>query len=34
MSDDDTMREFFMVLRQALKMVVKWIEKRYNLSNK
>jgi hypothetical protein len=34
MNDDDTLKEFLMVLRQALMMVVKWIEKRYSLNNK
>ena len=27
----DDMREFFMVLRQALLMIVRWIERRYGL---
>jgi hypothetical protein len=27
----DELREFFMVLRQALLMVVRWIEKRYRI---
>jgi hypothetical protein len=31
---DDGLREFFMVLRQALLMVVRWIERRYNLCKK
>ena len=34
MSDGGDMREFMLVLRQALLMVVRWIEKRYNLSSK
>jgi len=29
MGRDDDLREFFMVLRQALLMIVRWIEKRY-----
>jgi hypothetical protein len=28
-TDDDAMKEFLLVLRQALLMVVKWIEKKY-----
>ena len=27
--DDDRLREFFLVLRDALLMVVRWIERRY-----
>lgn len=27
--DSDSMREFFLVLRDALLMVVRWIERRY-----
>jgi len=30
-TDDDTMRDFLLVLRQALLMVVRWIEKRYEI---
>lgn len=32
MGQPDTLREFLMVLRQALLMVVCWIEKRYGLT--
>jgi hypothetical protein len=28
---DDDLREFFLVTRRALLMVVRWIEKRYGL---
>ena len=28
---DDELREFMLVLRQALLMIVRWIEKRYDL---
>ena len=31
MTKDDDMREFFIVLRQALLMVVVWIERKYGL---
>jgi len=30
----DELKEFLLVLRQALLMVVCWIEKRYGISNK
>jgi hypothetical protein len=30
--NDDDMREFMMVLRRALLMLVSWIEKKYQLS--
>jgi hypothetical protein len=29
MDDDDELRDFMLMLRQALLMVVRWIEKRY-----
>jgi len=29
----DDMREFLLVLRNALLMVVRWIEKKYNIGN-
>jgi hypothetical protein len=29
---NDDLREFLLVVRQALLMIVRWIEKRYNLS--
>jgi len=29
----DDLREFLMVLRQALLMIVRWIEKRYPVKN-
>jgi len=29
----DDMREFLLVLRNALLMVVRWIEKKYNVGN-
>ncbi len=29
--DDKTMKEFLMVVRQALLMIVRWIEKKYQL---
>ncbi len=28
-TNDDEMREFFLVLRDALMMVIRWIERRY-----
>jgi hypothetical protein len=31
MTQDETLREFMIVLRQALLMIVRWIEKRYGL---
>ena len=31
---DDEMREFLLVLRQALLMIVRWIENRYGLGSK
>lgn len=31
MTKDDDMREFFIILRQALLMVVVWIERKYGL---
>ena len=34
MSKDDDLREFFVVLRQALLMVVVWIERKYGLERK
>ena len=33
-SSDDSMREFLLVLRQALLMIVSWIEKRYGLERR
>lgn len=33
-SEQDDLREFMMVLRQAMLMVVVWIEKRYGLKRK
>jgi hypothetical protein len=33
MTDPD-LKEFFLVLRQALLMIVRWIEKRYGLESK
>lgn len=30
-ADRDDLKEFFMILRQALLMIVRWIEKRYGL---
>jgi len=30
--DDQQMREFLLVLRQALLVVVRWIEKKYQLN--
>lgn len=32
--DDLRLRDFLMVLRQALLMIVRWIEKRYGLGKK
>jgi hypothetical protein len=29
--DDDELRQFMIMLRQALLMIIRWIEKRYNL---
>jgi hypothetical protein len=29
----DEMREFMLVLRNALLMIVRWIEKKYNVGN-
>lgn len=34
MNEDDTLREFLIVLRQAMLMVTTWIERRYNLKRK
>lgn len=34
MDDKDDLREFMIVLRRALLMVVDWIEKRYGLKRK
>ena len=31
---DNEMREFLLILRQALLMVVRWIENRYDLRSK
>lgn len=31
--ETDELRDFMMVLRQALLMVVRWIEKRYKINN-
>lgn len=33
-AQDDDLREFMLVLRRALLMVVDWIERRYNLRRK
>lgn len=33
-SEQDDLRDFMMVLRQAMLMVVVWIEKRYGLKRK
>ena len=33
-ADPDEMREFMMVLRQALLMIVAWIERRYRLERR
>jgi len=30
-TNDEDLREFFLILRRALLMVVRWIEKRYAL---
>jgi len=30
-AEKDDLKEFFVILRQALLMVVRWIEKRYGL---
>lgn len=34
MKERDDLKEFCIVLRQALLMIVRWIEKRYNLEPK
>lgn len=34
MDEPDDLRDFMMVLRQAMLMVVVWIEKRYGLKRK
>lgn len=31
MAQDDDIREFMLVLRRALLMVIRWIERKYNL---
>jgi len=31
--DDVVLREFFVVVRRALLMIVRWIERRYELSS-
>jgi hypothetical protein len=33
MGGDPEMREFMLVLRNALLMIVRWIEKKYNVGN-
>lgn len=32
--DDETVREFLLMVRQALLMIVRWIERRYRLGEK
>jgi hypothetical protein len=32
MADNDELREFMLVLRRALVMIVRWIERRYKLT--
>jgi hypothetical protein len=34
MTRDDELREFMLILRQALLMIVRWIEKRYGLEGR
>jgi len=33
-ADEDTLREFLLILRSALLMIVRWIEQKYGLSIK
>ena len=33
LKDDDAQREFLLVVRQALLMIVRWIERRYHLKS-